>query len=759
MSDNIHRTLMFVEIDIDYCANTYGTSPCTAALGVTGEKRCFNTFKTCQDQPNFINEPKTLRYAEATDYIPGDIDCIPSLASINYTPQQIDPGRSMGDRASVTASFSDHPHSDTDLDKYVALRDYDPYEQGSYWSKFRARNPYIIGRNFRLIMGTDDQTLDQMETRHFIIESSSGPGTSGTFQIVAKDILKIADGDRAQAPRKSTGELLDDIDDAVTVFTLDPPGIGDLEYPASGVGSIGEEMLTFTRSGDTVTIARGQYATDPEEHKSGDLFQLALVIDGISPDRIIAGFFIFYADCPPEYIPDDEWAYEIANYVDRVYSTVIAKPTAVSDLVNELIEQVGLVFWWDDILQQIKLRSLRPVAATADLITDDQIKEGTFKSMDQPDKRASQVWISFAQLSPLEDLTRESNYASGVLAIDAQSEIDNGQPAVKKVFSRWIPRFARSTASRLGSQILSRYRNPPRQFTFSVDRFQDVPQLGRGYRLQSYPLQKDDGSPDIVTVIVQSLEPEPDIINVVAEEMFFFSQIDLETTKLIVIDQDSTNVVLRDAYNDIYSELADDEVVQVIIQHGVIVGSATPVYPGMATGDWPAGVTLNITNYGRIQGAGGGGGGLVNNNLGDGLPGGNAFLVTRPITLDNTTGQIWAGGGGGGCGLIDQYTRAGGGGGAGFVPGPLGEFIIRSNANSSIPGTAATTEAGGRGYFIDPKNDDNCHGGSGGGPGEAGTDGFNDGGYTRPGGAAGYFIIGNAFVSYVAEGDVRGHVS
>lgn len=758
MADNNRRAITYIEIDIDYCALTYATAPCTAALGVTGAKRCFNTAKTCQDRVNFSNEPRTLRYAEATEYLPGDIDCIPSIKSISYTPQKIDPGVSIGERASVTVTFSDHPHSDTDLDKYVALRDYDPFEQGTYWAKFRARNPWIKARPFRLIMGTLGQTLAEMETRHFLIEDMSGPGSSGTFQLIAKDQLKAIDADRAQAPRKSTGTLLAGIDEDDTALTLDPAGIGDLEYPVSGTASIGEEIMTFTRVGDAVTIVRAQHNTSPEEHSAGDLFQVALVYDAESPADLVSDLMLSYSDILLAWIPLEEWQYEVDLYINRVYSAVIAKPTAVKDLVNELIQQAGLAMWWDDIASVVRMRSLRPVAPTAENITDSQIIATTFKSTEQPNKRVSQVWISYAQINPLEDLERESNYASGVLSIDLQSEDDNGMPAIKKIFSRWIAPFARSTASRLGAQTLSRYRDPPRKFNFSVDRFQNSILLGRGYRLRSYSLQQDTGEPETVNMIVTSIEPLFDKFQIEGEEMIFVTQEDLEATKLIVIDQNSINVNLRDAYDHIYAELADDDEIQVIIEAGVIVGSSTIDLPAMDLGDWPVGVILTMQIFGRIQGAGGRGGGYYHADANGGA-GGAALLATRPITIDNASGEIWGGGGGGGGGWEERGAAAGGGGGAGYIAGTSGPMVGGERGfNSFTPPTAATTEAGGLAGYGDPVHAENVWGGNGGGPGLDGGPGNWEPGHTGAGGAAGAAVIGNSNITWTATGDRRGGI-
>ena len=44
---------VFVELDMDFCANTYGIAPCTASIGVTGASKCYNTYATCQSKANF----------------------------------------------------------------------------------------------------------------------------------------------------------------------------------------------------------------------------------------------------------------------------------------------------------------------------------------------------------------------------------------------------------------------------------------------------------------------------------------------------------------------------------------------------------------------------------------------------------------------------------------------------------------------------------------------------------------------------------
>lgn len=241
--------LAFIEIDVSFCANTYGVLPCTASLTSsppTGTKKCFNTPKTCQDRLNYIDAPVTLRFSEDVGPVP--VDAIPCIRNINYTPARVSLGKDLGTRASLSVTFKDHPWPDTaglGFDKYWAERPYDSFKQGSMWSKFRARQPFLRGKKLRWITGDDDQTLEEMETRHFYIDSFSHDASDGTFTIVAKDLLKFADDDRSQAPALSNGFLLFDITNVATSLTLVPGGVGE-EYPASGYVAIGgKEIVSY----------------------------------------------------------------------------------------------------------------------------------------------------------------------------------------------------------------------------------------------------------------------------------------------------------------------------------------------------------------------------------------------------------------------------------------------------------------------------------------------------------------------------------
>ena len=99
----------------------------------------------------------------------------------------------------------------------------------------------------RLITGTLGQTLatdgDALLPRS---RAPTGPTYDGTYKIIAKDVLKLTDGDRALAPALSPGQLLADITDTSHSATLTPTGIGDSDYPGEAYLAIGGKEIVGT---------------------------------------------------------------------------------------------------------------------------------------------------------------------------------------------------------------------------------------------------------------------------------------------------------------------------------------------------------------------------------------------------------------------------------------------------------------------------------------------------------------------------------
>lgn len=734
------KALTYVELDAPYCANTYGVAPCTASVPTTGAAKCFNCPKTCQDPDNYVEVGTTYRFAMATEYLPHEIEAIPSITAIDFTPAIISLGKDLGQRATLEISFVDHPDTDTGagFDKYLADRGYWPYERGTFFGRFRARQPYLQGRTVRWIQGYLGQALADMETRHYKVDSFDGPDATGIYKLMAADTLKLADGDQAQAPKPNTGFLSADIDAVQTTAALLPTGIGNAEYPAGGHICIGgNEICLFARTGDSLTLSRGTLGSVASAHKAQDRVQLVLVYTGATAAFITDDLFVTYTAIPSSTIDLPAWEAEAAAFLGNVYTTAIPEPTPVNTLVAELIEQAALSIWEDDLTQQLRFKVLRPILTDAFTFTPDHRVAGSFVPKDQPDTRISRVLTRFGQIDPTKPLSNLDNFRSSSLVVDDEAEAAYGVQALKEINSRWIPSSGRTVADRLGAIIVGRFRDPPRHFTYDVMRYNgtDV-MLGAGYQLQGPFLQDESGAAVSVPIQVTQLNPSADRFTADAEEMLFNAPPLTPGTDEVVFDANNFNVNLQTAHDSIYPAAVSGDICNFTINAGVVIGSHSSASPAVIVGTFAAGVIVNLIVNGHIQGKGGAGGagsmpGPVAAVAGE--AGSIALYTRQAINLTNGSGQILGGGGGGG-GAAAITGGPGGGGGAGTDAGAAG-------ASVTVPGGAGTPTAGGA-----SGTSGGATSGAGGGPGVAGGNGTGVG--AASGGAAGAAIDGVSHITF-----------
>lgn len=775
------KVVSFIELDVPVCSLTCGTAPCGATPTTASE--CFNSRKTCIDLDelgvpvNYTEATTILRfgYPDATDK--SGIDCIPSLKSIQYRPQKISLAEDLGVRASVTITLSDHPDAETcgAGDPYWETRGYNPFEQGTFWGKFRARFPYMQGRELRYYQGTEGQELAGMDVRTFIVDKISGPSLDGKILITAKDVLKLADDDKAQCPLISSGRLSASLTSTATSFTLSPSGVGNAEYPTSGYVTIGgREICSFTRSGDTMTIVRARFSTDAETHEESDIVQLCKNFftsagEGLDPADIIYDLLVNYAAVDPSWITISDWKAKTADFIGRLYYSLVAEPTSVRDLLIELIEQCGIIIFSDDVSRQIRLDVVREVVTAERMLTDADVMAGSFSVSDQPDKRLSQVWAYYGQRNPLLKLDDTTNYSSAVAIIDEDAETAYGLPSIKKIYSRWMPRGNRPAAIDLGYRLLSRFRDAPRLFEFDIFRRQfDVTLMiamaGR-YDITSWPLQLATGARGTAKVQVTQLNPGDAVLGCKGEELLWHvypEEVALPQT--VIFDQDAIDINLRAEYDKSYPAPESGSTVRFVIEADVVIGSLSTSTYALSAGTWPAGVSVILENKGYIVGRGGAGGYGDRDWSGQGQKGGNALYTRWPITLTNA-GIISTGGGGGGAGgdLPSDYSNraggGGGGGGAGYVYAPGGGS---DNGNPGQYGSLLYGGAGGDGKKLDD-SDRTGVGGRGGSLNQTGARGgrsYNDDGTDYNGAYGGppgdYAVDGNSYITWTALGDVRG---
>jgi hypothetical protein len=768
MSDR--RALVYAELDIPRCAHVYGEGGCSAELGVTGDHKCANSLGSCQVLTDFDEVTQTIRFTRPSAYLPKDIEAIPSLRSADLTPTTISLAEDLGERAVLSLTFDDHRTPDTGSplagDPYVTERGYDPYRRGSFFGRFRARHSYLRGRDVRLIRGFLGQSLEEMETRHYVVQSIDGPAPDGTFQIIAQDVLKLFDDDRAIAPALSSGVLAGAIDaDDVTV-SLSSAGVGNAEYPVSGYLNFGgSEIVGYTRSGDVLTITRGQLGTTAVEHDAGERAQVVLVFEAEDPADIIETLATDYAGVDASFIPLAAWQAETAAYLGTVYTRYIAEPSGIRQLIAELVLEAALILWWDDLTRTIKLQVLRTIATDAATYDADNMMRGSFSVREQPEKRVSMCRVYHGLRNPLLPADDPQNYSYVQSYVDTESASLYGSLALKDIYARWITASGVTAAQRVATLQVARFKDPPRRFTWSLLRGQTDAQLGQGYQIANWALQDDTGAEIMVPVQTTRLGQTNDAHTIEAEEVRF-AGFDIpgadNTNRVVIFDLDQTDANLRTKHDTIYLAPTDDDVdngvnLTVYVNAGVTLGASTADKNALDIGDWPDDFPITLIVLGRIQGHGGRGGKgcYWNETPTAGQAGGPALRTRHPITLDNSAGELFGGGGGGGGGaawgtVFARRWSGGGGGGSGTAGGNGG-----TTGSGASPGSPGTRDAGGlggddgAGSLPGAGND----GGAGGAPGLAGSPGEDSG---ASGGAAGAAVDGHSYVTYAAVGDLRG---
>lgn len=701
----------------------------------------------------------TYRFCENRSPLPIGLKAIPSLQSVRVNPAEIDLIGGIGVRAKCSLSLME---SD-DHTIWGTVK-----QPVRFWSRWRAENPYYLGQRISVYSGYIYNGLFRPEDfirRDYIIESFSQSGAG--VSITGKDPLKLASNNRAKAPVESRGSLIGDILSTDTSITLQPVGIGDSEYPASNFYvRVGDEvMLCTSRTGDVLTVTRGVYNTQADDHSENDVAQLCLEYNSETVSNIDYDLLVNYANVDPSYINKVEWDSEVSNSFITTYSALITEPTGVQDLLREFSESAPHYLYWDERVNRIRLTSLRPPPSDAFLLTyEKNLIEGSAAVKDMQDMRVSTVICNYGIIDPTKDLDEVSNYRASYVREDSSSVTNYGQRAYKKINSRWINSDNKTAAVLMAARIGRRFSDAPRMLSFDLDAKDSdvwtgdsikcqtdlIEQSGGGYPFLFYQILTAGESSNFNYTALEhtygdAVSGDEDVENPNVRLIYLSGEIDR------LKDGDGPVRNLRDVYESVYGTDPLDAGLDVrfIFESNCVAGSSQLLEYGVKTGAWPELTTpILIQNNGLILGKGGAG------SRGNGGNGGPAMQLEANIRLRNL--NTIGGGGGGGAGYVDagdpgieDDEGAGGGGGAGYTVG-LGATSFSQQGNPVTSGENGTFTTGGIGGTVD--------GASAGNGGDLGQNGGSILGST--GGLAGKAIDLNGFtITYEETGTILGDVS
>lgn len=754
-----------IEIDLDDCSLTHGVAPCTAIE--TGDDKCFNTFASCNDIPNYAVATNTYRFCSNRSPHPVGLDAIPSLLSVNIAPAEIDLGGGLGVRSSVNLTFKDHVHGDNqfDIDQYLSDRTYIASERGTFWTKFRARNPNYQFRELRVLSGylvNGVYDSNNFQVRYYVIDRLNA--TRGRCTITAKDPLKLASRGKAQAPAPSTGAIgnVGGISAVATSITLAPSGVGNSEYDASGKVTVNKEVMNFTRAADVLTVVRGQNNTIAQTHAQTDAVQQALVYASIQVNAIEEDLLTNFANIDPSFIPSVAWQSEVDTYLSGFLEAVITKPTDVWKLLKELSQDMPHYLWWDERSQEIQFTALKAPPPSANVLNMDENFIGdSVRVSDQIQMRRSTIFVSYGQVDPTKNLDEKSNFSGTYARVDSDSIVEYGSNEVKNIFSRWISSVNKAAAIQLAALYGRRFADTPRMINFSLeDKDSDV-WAGQNRVINHRDILGFTGLPvDTVFQILSVKESKK--FDYKALEFTYGQELPGDAggnpnLDVVILSVNDENINLRTIYDGLFPAPDAATEAKFIVSSGVIIGSTSSGGISVNTGSWPAGavITLALESSSYIVGKGGDGSGNV---TGAAANGGLGLFLSYDLTIENS-GIIGGGGGGGGRSFGvggGGSAHAAGGGGAGGNVGQKGGDTTYSGTNpfpAIIQSQLGTTELGGAGGNVQAATLI-VSGGDGGDLGVAGVNGN-----ITNGGAAGDAIDKNSFtMTETLLGDVRGGV-
>lgn len=426
----------------------------------------------------------TQRFGRQQEGLPRGVNIIPSVESTTLTPMRLNlggvdaSGSAVSFGAEATVTFADHPHHDRGVDPYQRERvtgaaqadaiGYDPNEKGTYWTKFFARNPYYEGRPVIIRDGLVGDVLGDMQAREYIVDALAF-GTRDVVQMKAVDILRRVDLDKATAPRQSHGQLIAAITNVSASCILQPAGIGNAEYPASGHYTIGDEAGAFTRVGDVVTfVQRGILGSVTDDHDAGDTFQLAWYPQGEATPDVANELLTGFGGIPTSYVDLQDWQERSTRWLGVYLVTrFVGKPTPVLRLFSELLQQASCYAGYDDVDRQILFDQIRPLLSgdvVYYLTDDDAFARNQTALTDKPEQRLAAVRISFGKRTPLAD-AKQSNYRTTLGFIDgaALSPEEYGGGRTLEMFADWLDA---GDARDLGYRLLVRFRDTPKRVLF-----------------------------------------------------------------------------------------------------------------------------------------------------------------------------------------------------------------------------------------------------------------------------------------------------
>lgn len=684
-----NQPIRVIELQPDKCSLVWGVGACPAQG--SGDSKCFNTFGTCPVQDSFARASTTVSFVDKNIRpLPG-LRAFPAIIEVDYAGTTIEPGGGLGESADIKITFQDFVHNDHGIDPYVDDRTYDT-SRGTFWGKWLTRNRHYRGRPVKLREGyvpaSGPFTFTHFRDRTYYIRQIDPPDKNGKVVLHATDKLAKTNEERALCPRPTAAYLVGSHDSVTSTFTLvnseQAYAVIKDEENADKYARINDEIIKVgTQSGQfLIDCDRGQGGTMPASHLGGDVVQHAKAFTGVPVTSIYRRLLTGFSPVASDELDWIQWQQE-SNALDAfTLTTIIAEPTPVDELINELNTECLVNLWDEDLDGTIKLKLETPWSTDVASLNDERhLVDGSVRLREAQDMRVDEVLFYFGMRNYIEDRKPE-NMRSFWREVSSLSQSANayGEPAIQVIHSRWFTSANSGQVAVTARRKVERFRETPIELEWQLQA-KDVSSVSVGSVINITTRQLPDMTGLAETVRVQVLETnvdDPGVLYSYRGLKYFGAP---NVNDVFVISSNHQDYVL---WNELSQPSAPRNIT--VRNDAVLFGVSSG---GLLLHGMPYGSVVTFVNCGQVYGYPGepGAGGHArsewDNDIskyvctaddgGDGLDGGDAIVVPDGVTLiiHNAAGYIRAGGGGGpggpGYARFDKaYGGAGGGAGRGY---------------------------------------------------------------------------------------------
>ena len=519
-------------------------NPTLCALQPDPNKKCFNTYATCQDRPNYSATTKTLTFTKQNSALPkqagSTVGFFPSITNSSTQSAELNVGarrfdlNTLGKSSSASITMTDAPYSDNLTDPYVSERTYNPLERGTFWGKFLAQNPYYSGDEYRIYTGEAGQNISDMDYKRYLVDKITLPNSAGTVSISCVDQLRTLDFDKAIFLDAGTFTIQGSISQSdVDILTNYPVGTtADLPDTLQPYFKLDDELIKFGNLGQQngyykfESCIRGQFGTTAESHENSTI-QLCHYFEksNVLPTAQAGLYYhlkTLYNDAgwSDSLLDLTGWETEISTRLS-LYDDVkrlVHEPTPTADLIGELQRDCGFFTWFDEYDKKLKIKAVRPEIESYSIDEYNHILAGTANFNVESQDRITQLVFSYDMPNKVLSVDNRDSYSQTHITLtDKANPNQYGQSITHVIKSPWLQSLAQ--VKRTSNRIIQRYDDSTTFCNFMLDRSFSV-RMGQVFKMAHSGTQNADGSPRSILWQVIGIDRVQDKIKVKAQQFY-----------------------------------------------------------------------------------------------------------------------------------------------------------------------------------------------------------------------------------------------